>query len=705
MIDDICKLLVGDEAEEDLYRYARLVALYGTAMVANGTRCSVIIPNDNKTIPINLYGVGMAGSGVGKTKSLNFMNDLTMKALDKLKEKVSANLEVLDPFNIDEINDLTKDGVTISDSYKSMTDSSMLKLMRILDITDYYAINFNIDEFAGKVEKEYEMLSTSIIEIFDKGTVPVNLRSTVKTTKAKNQIPMNMLAFGSPHLLFESSTNIEKAFTDLLQAGLARRSLFVNVSTSVNKFTLNANENRSAIEDIESKFVEMQDKYDHRQLMLSDEARNVYMNYMDENTQDSIAISDFNMLNKIYTKNKFWLALKISGLIACTNFHNEVTADDYLEAIKIIEDSAKDFDSIVNRPQKYELIVDYLLDKESQESEYTLTQSLPFYKEVRSKKQFWDLAKGYAYEHNITLMIEEKRNLVFYEAKSKKKTNLDEPLVFSYSEDITNGYYSNDDITWKDFYKVVTKNGLCYSAHRFNDGYRSKDKTIQGFDLLMLDIDEGTPLEVAKILLEEYTYLIVTTKSHQKEKNGVVCDRYRVILPMANRLELDTEQYSKFMANIMEDLPLELDRACKDSSRFFYGAEGEYFYNEGDLFDADKYIPNTQEEEQYKKKGVALAKKNISGISQYIIRNENSGRNSALVKLAILLAEQGYNEDDLRAEIVRVNKQFNSPLAESELERTIFRSSTVRRKIEDNEENQYEEESYEEDDEFASVDR
>ena len=631
--------------------------------------------------------------------------DLINPALNELKKKVSDKLEMLDPFNVEEINELTKDGVSIADSYKSLTDSAMLKLMRILDLTEYYSINFNIDEFAGKVEKEYEMLSTSIIEIFDKGTVPVNLRSTVKTTKAQNQIPFNMLAFGSPHLLFESSANIEKSFMDLLQSGLARRSMFVNVATSVNRFTLNANANRSTIDALEAKFVEIQDKYDHKELMLSDEAVSAYMSYMDSNTEESLSISDFSMLQKIYSKNKFWLALKVSGLIAVSKFHDRVELEDYEDAISIIEDSAKDFDGIINRQQKYELIVDYLLDKEKSESEYTLTQALPFYKEVRSKKQFWDLAKGYAYEHNITLMIEEKRNLVFYEAKSKKKTNLDEPLIFSYSTDITNGYYSNDDVVWKDFYKVVTADGVCYSAHRFTDGYRKKDNTIQGFDMLMLDVDDGTPLDIAKILLENYTYLIVTTKSHQKDKNGHICDRYRIILPMANRLELDTEQYSKLMANIMEDLPIEFDRACKDSSRFYYSAMGEYTYNDGELFDADKYIPNTQEEEQYKKKGVALAKKNISGISQYIIRNENNGRNSSLTKLALLLAEQGYSEEDLKAEIKRVNKQFQSPLADSELERTIFRSSTVRRKIEDNIESEEDENYYEEEDEFASVDR
>jgi hypothetical protein len=700
MIEDIIKLIVSEEAEDDLKRYARMLALYGIADIANGTRCSVMIPNDNKSIPMNLYAIGLAGSGLGKTKGLNFILDLISEARSRLKEKVNAKIEMLDPFGQETLNDLTKDGVTISDRYKSLTDSSTLKLMKVLDLTDYFSINYTVDEFAGKVMSEYEILSTTVIEIYDKGYVPVNLRATTKTPKCDNPIPMNMLAFGSPHLLFESDANVEKSFTDLLQAGLARRTVFVNVDTPVNKFTLNANDNRAKLDYISDKFVQMQDKYDHRELMLSDNAKALYERFLEECTEDSLNVSKYQPLKQIYVKNKSWLALKISGLIAVSNFHNDITLEDYQTAIDIIEDSSLDFEAMLNRPEKYELIVDWLTEQDNAESEYTLTQALPFYKEVRSKKQFWDLAKGYAYEHNIALMIEEKRNLVFYQAKPKKKTNLDEPVIFSYSSEMTEGYYANDDILWKDFHKVVTKDGLCYSAHCFKDGYRKKDNAISGTNLLILDIDDGATIEMAKLLFEEYTYLIATTKSHLKDKNGVVAERFRIVLPMQNTYDLDSEQYSKFMANIMEDLPIEVDRACKDSARFYYGSEGEYWYNEGILFDADKYIPNTQEEEQYRKKGTQLAKKNLNGISQYIIRNEHNGRNNALIKLGLLLVDKGYSHEETKDEIKRVNKQFSSPLAESEIERTIFKTVERRPEVE----SEYEDYEQEED-EFARPDK
>lgn len=701
MINDITELIVGSENEKDLERYARLVALFGLAMVANGVRCNVVIPEDNKTVPMNVYGISTAGSGLGKTKSVNFVMDLINPALKEIRNKVNQELEVLDPFGVDEINDLTKDGVSMADYYKSLSDSATLKLMRIMDLSKYYCINYTVDEFAGKVLKEYEMLSTTIIELYDKGTVPPNLRSTVKTSKAETPIPMNMLAFGSPHLLFESDPAIEKAFLDLLQAGLARRSLFANVNTSVNKFTLNANANRASIDAIIDKMVQVQDKYDHKSLMLSDSAVECYKDYMMKNTNDSIEISDFSMLHKIYTKNKFWLSLKVSGLIAVSKFHNEVTLEDYQEAINIVEDSAIDFDAMLNRPEKYELIVDWLMDQDKAENEYTLTQALPFYKDIKSKKQFWDLAKGYAYENNITLMIEDKRNLTFYQAKAKKKTDLNEPLVFGYSTHMTEGFYSNDDILWTDFHKVVQKDGICYSAHTFKNGYRKKENAIAGTNLLILDIDDGATVEMAKLLFEDYTYLIATTKSHLKEKNGIVAERFRIIFPMANTYDLDSEQYSKFMANIMEDLPIEVDKACKDSARCYYASEGEHWYNEGILFDADKYIPNTQEEEQYRKKGSALAKKNINGISQYIIRNEHSGRNNSLIKLGLLLMDKGFTHDEAKDEILRVNKQFSNPLAESEIARTIFKTIERVEEVEVEGDDSYETEH----DEFATVDR
>ena len=80
------------------------------------------------------------------------------------------------------------------------------------------------------------------------------------------------------------------------------------------------------------------------------------------------------------------------------------------------------------------------------------------------------------------------------------------------------GYFTNETVVWRDFYKVLTADGICYSAHSFKDGKRSNDTALTGFQLIILDIDGGVDLETAKILFSEYTYLIATTRNHQKEE-------------------------------------------------------------------------------------------------------------------------------------------------------------------------------------------
>ena len=703
MIDIMTRLLAGVDNEDDIKRYARLVSLYGVASIANSIRTEVVIPTDNETMPINLYGVGLAGSGISKSKTVNYVTSWIEECWRDIKELGNKRLEVIDPFQLEEINDMTKDGVSVEYFYKSITDASLTKLIRILDIADYGSVNLIIDEFASVIGRDYELLSSSILEIFDRGRLSVNLRATNKVKRANNPIPFCFLGFGSSHLLFESDTATEKLFMDLLQTGLARRSIFVNVKTTINKYTLDIDSETSKdIALVKNRFKEIVSNYDHKTLSLTDEAKKLYRATEKENIEQSALVSEYKAIQKIYCRNIYWLALKISGIYAVANLHNEVTKEDYLNALEVVNDSYNDLISIVNRKEKYELLVDYLLEKGEAESEYTLTKELPFYKEIKNKRQFLELAKGYAYDNNITLQIQDKRNITFYNARGKVRTDLEKPLLFSYSEDMAEGYFTNETVVWRDFYKVLTADGICYSAHSFKDGKRSNDTALTGFQLIILDIDGGVDLETAKILFSEYTYLIATTRNHQKEKNGKIEDRFRIILPMEYTLDLDAETYTQMMKNLFEDLPIEVDKLSDIGRMFFSSAESKYWYNDGVLFNADKYIPHTQEEDLYKKEGVKLSKKNINGISQWCIRNQSGGRNNTLIKLAFLLVDKGFTHEEAKEEIKRVNQQFDSPLSQSELERTIFKSLVRKEEkiIEDDEDDYYDDD----DDVFNRID-
>ena len=704
MIERMVTLLSGKDNEKDIKNYTKLVSLFGISSIANGVRCNIVIPTDLEEMPINLFGIGMGGSGISKTKTVNYVTTWMDDAWNDIKKLGNENLELMNPFDTEELGDLTKDGITLANTYKSMTDASLLKLLRVLDLVDYSSVNYVVDEIGSVLGRDYELLSSTVLEIYDRGKTSVNLRASSKVKKANNPIPMCMLAFGSPHLLFESDANTEKMFIDLLQAGFARRTIFVNVTTAINKYNLVVDDtNRAEIEAVKQRFRDIVSKYDHKTLSLTSEAKQLYLKYSDDNTIESSEISEYKSIQKIYAKSKSWLALKLSGVVAVSNLHDDVTKEDFEYAMEVIEDSYLDLVSLLNRPDKYEIVVNYLLEQGTTESEYTLTKDLPFYKEIKNKRQFLELAKGYAFNNNITLQIQDKHNVTFYSARGKVKTDLEKPLMFSYSSHITEGYYTNDNVLWKDFHKVVSRPDVCYSAHSFKDGYRSKDNTITGFQLIILDIDNDVDLETAKVLFNDYTYLIATTKSHQVDKKGIICDRFRIVLPMEYALDLEPETYSKMMKNLFADLPIEVDTVCSDSSRFYYGAEGQYFYNEGVLINCDKYVDYTNEKELYDKEGAKLSKKNINGISQYIIRNQHNGRNSSLLKLSLLLIDKGYSHQECKDEITRVNNQFDNPLSLHELERTIFKTlSKKEEKVIEYEDD--DEDEYEDDDIFNKVD-
>lgn len=103
----------------------------------------------------------------------------------------------------------------------------------------------------------------------------------------------------------------------------------------------------------------------------------------------------------------------------------------------------------------------------------------------------------------------------------------------------------------------------------FKENRRSR-ANFEQTDLLVLDIDDGCTLERAKEEFKDYEHAILLSKSHQKEKNGVVSDRFRVILRLKEPIREDKD----FKATWSEAFKrwTFIDPACKDSSRFFYAS-------------------------------------------------------------------------------------------------------------------------------------
>lgn len=89
-------------------------------------------------------------------------------------------------------------------------------------------------------------------------------------------------------------------------------------------------------------------------------------------------------------------------------------------------------------------------------------------------------------------------------------------------------------------------------------------------DLLVLDVDSGCTVEAARETFATYRHIIATSRNHQKEKNGVKCDRFRVVLFLGETIT-DDLTFKATWGRAKKLWPF-IDDACKDSSRFFYAS-------------------------------------------------------------------------------------------------------------------------------------
>ena len=178
--------------------------------------------------------------------------------------------------------------------------------------------------------------------------------------------------------------------------------------------------------------------------------------------------------------------------------------------------------------------------------------------------------------------------------------SIDGTVLISTSRNMTTGFrasrYAFDEI--EDIVKVARH----YSATIFKDGYRNGKNAIPGQELVILDFDSKLTLQDAKALFSDYLALIATTRHHQKVKitqSGTVhppCDRFRVVLPTTEPIQLQQADYSQMMEEVMRDYP-EADTNCKNIDRMYYGnPEAEIYWTGGiKLFDWKHYHKRAEE--------------------------------------------------------------------------------------------------------------
>ena len=106
-----------------------------------------------------------------------------------------------------------------------------------------------------------------------------------------------------------------------------------------------------------------------------------------------------------------------------------------------------------------------------------------------------------------------------------------------------------------------------WSPIKYREGIRLESHFL-GAMVCALDFDgPDTPLSWARETFKDYDVIIGTTKSHQKQKNGIVCDRYRVLLWFKEPIT-ELALYKHNMVLLINKHGA--DKSCKDGARFFF---------------------------------------------------------------------------------------------------------------------------------------
>ena len=213
-----------------------------------------------------------------------------------------------------------------------------------------------------------------------------------------------------------------------------------------------------------------------------------------------------------------------------------------------------------------------------------------------------------------------------------------------------------------------------WANHRFQNQHRAEENVIPGFNCLVLDVDKGTPFATAVHLLKEFKFFAYTTKRHTPEAN-----RFRLVLPINYKLELDADEYREFMLNVIKWLPFEIDEQANQRSRKWQTFEGgQYFYNmDGEILDALRFIPKTAKNEQFQAEFRAI--ENLSNLERWFAQRIAVGnRNNNMLRFAMALVDSGMTLLDVEKSVYSFNDKLVPPLRRDEVASTIMKTVAKR---------------------------
>lgn len=680
--------------------FFRIMGCYHLVKCASMMRCKVDAQGFGNLL-VNFYGINAAPSGYGKGHSAkiieeqvtnlfkaNFMDftlpTVTEKSLTELAYKRALRTGQDEQMVLDNVvTEYKKLGAFLS-GFDSGTTPAVKQFRHKLLMSDIGSINFEVDEMGSNLLNNKEIVDV-YLELYD-GTVKPkltkNTSDSVRNEEIEGKTPTNMLMFGTPEMLLDGGQT-EKTFFDMLTTGYARRCFFGFSNIENQQKTLSVQERLAMLTDRSSDaslikmsqhLAKLSDPLNHNfQVKIPD---NVMMSILEyqiycEELMESFKTTD--TIRRAEARGRYFKTIKLAGAFAFLDLSPEMTSDHWEAAVKVAEMSADCFNQLLARDPAHARLAKYLSECSEPLTHAELIEELPYFpKTSAAQKDLIKNAVAWGYKNNVIIKRSFVDDIEFIHGEALQLTDIDN-LILSHSADIASGYNPETKVPFDKLGVVTQRSNYNWCSHRFVEGRRLTTHVIQGFNLIVLDIDGTASIEAARTVLQDYTYHIYTTKRHTED-----CPRFRIVLPMSHTLRLSPEEFTEFMQNVLEYLPFETDeQTCQANRKWLSNDKAQVFTNEGKLFDVLPFIPKTKKNEERKKFVETIG--TMDRLERYFFsKAEEGSRNNILFKYGAALIDAGYELDALKAKIKEFNSKLPKPLSEIELANTVLSSITVR---------------------------
>ena len=694
-IEEITEVLCNKTQNTDKGFFRTEVA-YFLAKMASNMRAT-IVTKDRGDIPVNLYALALATSGFGKGHSVNIMENEFIRGFKKrFMEDTMAIIsekhlwDIANDRALRNGSDPQEEFESVDKEYKragaypftfdSGTPPAVKQLRHKLLLANCGSINLQIDEIGSNLIGSTDVL-TLFLELYDQGIVKQkltkNTNENVRAEEVDGKTPTNMLLFGTPSKLLDGGQT-EEQFYSFLETGYARRCLFGFGQHDRKAFNSQSPEeiyqrliqptNNNAVNKWAAQFHKLADPSMYGwKMTVEDDVGIRLLEYKIACEKIADHMADHEEIRKAELSHRYFKALKLAGAFAFVDESNEVEMDHLMQAILLVEESGNAFQTILNREKTYVKLAKYIAAVGSEVTHADLLEALPFYKAGNAaRNEMITLATAWGYKKHIIIKKSFIDGIEFFKGETLEETKLDEMIV-SYGDHWAYNYLG-ERVPFEQLHQLTQAPGMHWANHHFKNGHRAEENVFAGFNMIVIDVDEGISLETAHALMKDYKFLTYTTKRHTDDVN-----RFRLILPINYVLELDSEEYKEFMNNVMGWLPFKTDESANQRAKKWETFDGgSYHYNfDGEILDALKFIPKTSKNEQYKQSFRQV--ESLDNLERWFAQRIASGnRNNQMLKYALALVDNGMSLMDVTKQVHAFNDKLNTPLPKDEIESTIL---------------------------------